>query len=122
MHAEQPGQMILVFPGEWEPSFVYHYHGANRVRALPQGETFQTYDLRKFVIHDERDILRIMEAQSPDASTVWLVTYDSGSCEMMGVHFGCDILEEFIQKYYAVAADQEFFSSRVRLLHRKAET
>lgn len=121
MHAEKPGQTILIFPGEWEPSFVHHYQGSNRVVALPRGETFQTYDLRKFVLYDEQDILGSFSMQSRDMATVWLVSYDSGSCETMGIHFGCEVLNDFIQKYYFVEIDRTFFSSRVRLLRRQSE-
>lgn len=119
MAVEQPGQTILVFPGEWTLSFAHHYHGANQIVALPQGETFQSYDLRKFVIHAERDILQAMPAQVEGASTIWLVTFDSGSCTTMGIHFGCDVVEDFARKYYSIEAERTFFSSRVRLLRRQ---
>lgn len=122
MHAEQPDQTILIFPGEWEPSFVYHYHGASRVIALPRGETFQSYDLRKFVIHDEQDILKNLPVQRQELSVVWLVSYNSGSCETMGIYFGCEVLEDFIRKYYSVEIDRAFFSSRVRFLRQKSGT
>lgn len=122
MHAEQPGQTILIFPGEWEPSFIHHYQGSSRVVALPRGETFQLYDLRKFVLHNEQDILKSFPPPSRDLGTVWLVSYDSGSCETMGIYFGCEVLEEFIRKYYSVEIDRTFFSSRVRFLRQKSGT
>jgi hypothetical protein len=122
MGAEQPGQTVAVFPGEWLLPFTYHYQGVNAVAPLPRGETFQSYDLRKFALHDERDLIEAFTTQGRDTATVWLVTFESEPCETLGVHFGCDILEAFVNTYYTTETELKFFSSRVRLLRRKADT
>ena len=53
---EKPNQPILVFPGLLALALSYHYSGQNTLVPIPRGEDFQNYNLRKFVLKEEREI------------------------------------------------------------------
>lgn len=115
----EPGQVIAVFPGEVNLGLSYYYTGANPIAPLPRGAAFATYDIQRFVIDEEQEIVQALTAATTDLSWIWLVTFDFVDCRFLGVDFGCQVVERFIDDHYTVESTRQFFGSRVRLLRRK---
>jgi hypothetical protein len=107
---ERANEPIAVFEAENALPFAYYYHGRNRIVAIPHAVDFRTYDVTRFVVHNEAELIAAM----PRANRVWLIT--AGRCASANIAFGCDIVDHFIAARYRVDADATFYGSRARLL------
>jgi hypothetical protein len=117
MASEKQGQAILVFHGGSALPLKHYYKGVNAVVPIPRGDTFETYDVRNYVLKDESEITAALSQAPGEHEQLWLIT--DGLCGFLGVDYRCDILEGYVAKYYIVSSDQNFYGSRVRLLQRK---
>jgi Dolichyl-phosphate-mannose-protein mannosyltransferase len=117
MASEKQGQAILVFHGGNALPLSYCYKGTNVIVPLPRGDSFETYDVRNYVLKDESEIAAALSIVPGDHQQLWLVTYDQ--CQSFGVDYNCGILEGYVERHYNVASDKTFYQSRVRLLQRK---
>jgi uncharacterized membrane protein len=113
MQHEQPDQPILFFTPTGVLPFSYYYHGPNRLVPIPRAETFDTYDIERYVIHQDDDLKASIPVVRPGRK-LWLVT--DHFCRLQSVEFNCPLLENFVSRYYVVESDQELYGSRVRLL------
>ena len=122
MASEAPGQPILVFTADAALPLAYYYTGPNLLVPLPQEEDCQTFDLQRYVLKDERDVVKALSRVPGDYEFVWLVTTTApGKCSYLDVDFNCQILEAFVTNRYSIELDKRFYGSRVRFLHRLAE-
>lgn len=110
---EKPDQPILFFTPTGALPFSYYYHGPNRLIPLPRPETFDTYDVERYIIHSEDELKAVVPAASND-QRMWLVT--DHFCRLQDVEFNCPLLEDFVVRYYVTESDQELYGSRIRLL------
>ncbi len=117
MAAEKPSQAILAFNQESAMTLAYYYSGPNAIVPIPKELDFQTFNVRDFVLRDEKEISTALSHIPGDHQFIWLI--NQSDCTYFEVNFKCEILEEFISKYYSVDVNKNFFRSRVRLLHRK---
>jgi hypothetical protein len=106
-HANEP---IAVFEAENALPFAYYYRGPNRIVAIPHAVDFRRYDVTRFIVHDQEELIAAM----PRAKRVWLIT--AGECTSANIAFGCDIVERVVAARYRVDADATFYGSRARLL------
>jgi hypothetical protein len=56
---ERPHEPILVFEAENALPLAYYYRGPNRIVAIPASVDFHSYDVTRFVIHDEAELYRV---------------------------------------------------------------
>jgi uncharacterized membrane protein len=110
---EQSDQPILFFTPTGVLPFSYYYHGPNRLVPIPRAETFDTYDIERYVIHQDDDMKASIPVVLP-GQKLWLVT--DHFCRLQSVEFNCPLLEDFVSRYYVVESDQELYGSRIRLL------
>lgn len=115
---EQPGQAIVFFTPTGVLPFSYYYHGTNRLVAVPRPETFDTYDIERYVIRSEYDLRSTFPAIKP-GEKLWLVT--DNFCRLQTVEFNCPLLEDFVSRYYVVESDAELYGSRIRLLSPRVQ-
>jgi hypothetical protein len=106
----RPGEPIAVFQAETALPFTFDYHGPNTVVAIPAAIDFRTYDVRRFMVRDERQLAQTM----PSARRLWLIR--SGDCREATIRFGCDLLERYIAERYRVASTAKFYRTTVLLL------
>jgi hypothetical protein len=112
---EHPDETILVFHAGAALPLSHHYHGVNRLVALPNGNRTDRFDLHDYVLHNEDEIRAAVGQHVGD--TVWMVT--DGKCGYAGVDFNCPLLEEFISREFDVTESVGFKDSLVRKLRRK---
>ncbi len=120
MAAEKPSQAILAFDPEVAMTLAYYYSGPNAIVPIPQEQNFQIYNLRDFVLRDEKEIITALSRVPGDHQFLWLV--NQADCQLFDVNYNCWILEEFVSKYYSVEVSKNYLGSRVRLLHRKSSS
>jgi 4-amino-4-deoxy-L-arabinose transferase-like glycosyltransferase len=113
IHArETADEPIVVFEAENAVPLAYYYHGLNRIVPIPHGVDFHRYQVTRFVIHDQAELIATM----PSERRLWLVT--AGSCASSDVEFGCERLERFVARRYRVQSDVNFYGAEVRGLER----
>lgn len=120
---EEPNQAILVFDPQVAMSLEHHYKGVNSLLALPEKEDFKVYDYSEFTLDSEQQITTAL-AQLPDEhSDLWLVTYTDFQGGLLPVYErSYQILEKFVDTYYTIETDRDFYGSNVRLLHQSRRT
>ncbi|HAX75048.1 MAG TPA: hypothetical protein DCY88_04230 [Cyanobacteria bacterium UBA11372] len=114
---EKPNQPILVFPGLSALTLSYHYSGQNSLVPIPRGEDFQNYNLRKFVLKEEREILAPLSQVTDDPQSIWIVVQQK--CTNLNIDFNCQLFHNFINRHYSTELSKEFRGTTVKLLHRK---
>jgi hypothetical protein len=113
IHArETPDEPIVVFEAENALPLAYYYRGLNRIVPIPHGIDFHRYQVTRFVIHDQAELMVAM----PSERRLWLVT--AGWCSASNVQFGCAKLEQFVSRRYRVESDVKFYGAEVRGLER----
>jgi hypothetical protein len=117
MANEKPDQPVLMFSATSAVPFGYYYHGPNRLVPLPRAEAFDTFDIERYVLHSEDEIRTGLNNVPGAHERVWLVT--DSFCRLQAVDFNCPLLENYINRYYVVESDHEFYGSRVRLLRMR---
>ena len=125
---EKPNQPILVFPELDSLPLSYHYSGINTLVPLPRAMGQEKFDLSTIVLKNEQEIIQALSKASANPQTFWLVSsfryrkqapeYWS-QCTSMNFKLNCQVLEEFIHKYYSIEQTKEFYLSNVRLVRRK---
>ncbi|MEO6393611.1 MAG: glycosyltransferase family 39 protein [Pyrinomonadaceae bacterium] len=113
---EQPGEPILFFSPTGALPFGYYYRGPNQLVPIPRPETFDTYDVERYVIHSETELIAQFGSIPGSPVYVWVVT--DHFCRLQPVEFNCSLLELFLSRYYVTESDREFYGSRVRRLRR----
>ena len=116
MNSEQPEQEIIVFTSISAVELSYHYSGINTIIPLPKADDFKSYDLQKYALNNEEEIVKALKSNRHD---IWLVENVNSRCSYFNVNFNCHILEDFVSKYYEVENSKKFYRTRVRFLHRK---
>ncbi len=117
---ETPNQPVLVFHSDAKLPLSYYYKGQNQLIALPQENGFDVWDPRNNVLRDEVQIIGLINAQPDNPDRFWLV-HDSW-CTHGSISFNCQLLEDFVEKYFDIESTQEFFGeTSVRLLRRKPD-
>jgi hypothetical protein len=115
---EKPGQPILVFHAAAALPLAHYYTGTNTLVPLPRDHSFETFDIRDYVLRDEQEVFNALEERAPgEHDALWLVT--DGVCDYLGVDYNCPALEEFVNKYYVVEQSRVFSTTQARLLRRK---
>ncbi len=122
MQLEQPNQPLLIFAAEAALPFNYYYQGQNAVVPLPEPVSATEYNKNLFKLTSEADLIdAVVQAGNP--AQLWLVTGPmfivrpaSPTCPVFNFDFNCNILEQFVSRYYKTDLDQSFYGSRVRLL------
>jgi len=118
MANEKPNQPILVFHADAILPLKYYYHGQNQLLAVPQENSFDTWDPRNNIIDDEAEVLNVINKQPGNPERFWLV--HDGWCGQGNLSFNCQILEDIVDKYFDIERTEEFFEpTTIRLLHRK---
>jgi hypothetical protein len=117
---EQPGEPIVVFDAQSALPLQLYYRGPNRVTPLPRPVDFQRYDLGESALRSTRDVSDVFERAGSAGGSFWLVT--TTTCRREPINFRCELLEEYVQRHFAVRRDEGFFLSRVRLLQRDTHT
>jgi 4-amino-4-deoxy-L-arabinose transferase-like glycosyltransferase len=117
---EQPGEPIVVFDAQSSLPLQLYYRGPNRITPLPRPVDFQRYDLRESALRSTRDVSDVFERAGSAGGSFWLVT--TTTCRREPINFRCELLEEYVQRHFAVRRDEGFFLSRVRLLQRHKHT
>jgi len=116
MKNEMHGQPILVFNPEVEMALGHYYKGVNQLVPLPEKEKFQTYDLNSLTLKDERQILDVLSKIPDHYQSIWLVT-DRGAIEGQPAYVhSYQVLDEFVNKHYAIQLSQDFYGSNVKML------
>src|SRR5439155_3577920 len=96
----------------------YYYHGQNKLLAVPQENSLDSWDPRNNIIDDEAEVMDLINKQPGNPKQFWLV--DDGWCGQGNLQFNCQILQDVVDKYFEVESMREFFEpTSVRLLHRK---
>jgi hypothetical protein len=111
---EANGEPILFFSPTGAEPFGYYYHGPNRLVPLPKPESYDTYDIERYVLHSDQEITDALGAGPGTNQRIWVVT--DSFCRLQAVDFNCPLLENYLNRYYEVESEQEFYGSRVRLL------
>lgn len=120
MAHEKPNQPILTFPAYVAIPVSYYYSGKNTIVPLPKAEDFKEYDLRQYSLTNEKGILSALSQVPGEHQYIWLIR-DGGDtfCSLFGFDLNCEVLNNFINKYYLVESYQEFYGTSVRLLRRR---
>lgn len=120
MSQEQLNQPILVFQCEAALPLPYYYTGVNPIVPIPQPMGEDVYDPRKCILNNQAEITTAIEANSTNNQQVWLVdsTNQAEACRYLGFDFNCQVLQEFIDRYYTVEQTREFYGATVSLLRR----
>jgi hypothetical protein len=116
-HHELPHEPIFIFEAESALPYEYYYRGPNRVVPIPRPINFKHYDLRDFQVHTVQEVARSFNGV-PSGGREWLIT--AGDCEARSIHYGCDVLEQYVSKCCRVTLSRTFYKARVRLLERSA--
>lgn len=117
MATEKADQPILVFHAGAALPLESYYVGSNALVPVPRENTFERFDFQDYVLRDEREIIERLERTPGTHERIWLVT--DGDCGYADLSYHCEILEEFVNKYYTVETSKNFHSSMVRLLRHK---
>jgi hypothetical protein len=119
---EQPNQPVMIFAAEAALPFNYYYKGQNAVIPLPNPVSQTEYNKDLFKLTSQAQLVEAVN-QAGNPSQLWLVTGPmfvvrpaSPTCPVFNFDFNCNILEQFVAKYYKVESDQSFYGSRVRKL------
>ncbi len=115
---EKPKQPILVFPGFLSLPLSYHYSGQNSLVPIPRGEDFQNYNLRKFVLKEEREILAALSKVTNQPQSIWTVSVQR--CKNLNINYNCQLFQDFIKRNYSVQLSQKFRGTNVELWQRKS--
>ena len=114
---EKPNQPILVFHAELALPLAYYYFGENQIVTIPKGQDFIKYDLHDFVLKNENQIFDAIANTGSDGKNIWLLT--DGICNYLDIDFNCNILDDFINKYYTEKLQINFYRSSLKFLERK---
>ena len=114
---EKPNQPILVFPGLLALALSYHYSGQNTLVPIPRGEDFQNYNIGKFVLKEETEIVAALSKVSDDPQSIWIVFIQN--CKNFNIDYNCQLFHTFINKNYSVKLSKKFRGNTVQLLQRK---
>ena len=117
MTSEKPEQTILVFHAGAALPLARYYAGPNVIVPVPRENTFDRFDFNDYVLRDEREIIQALERTPGGHERVWLVRDED--CGYADLSYHCEILEEYVNKYYTVEESRNFRNSSVRLLRRK---
>lgn len=116
---EKPEQTILVFHAGAALPLARYYAGTNVLVPIPRENTFDRFDFHDYVLRDEREIVQALERTPGSHESIWLVTDEN--CAYADLSYHCEILEDYVNKYYTVEESRNFHNSTVRLLRRKKE-
>lgn len=116
MTQERPGQAILVFHGGAALPLSHYYRGPNVIAAVPRENTFEKFDFRNYVLHDQQEIVDTLARTPGENSEIWLVT--DNDCGFEDLSYNCPILEQFVAEHYVVEDTKQFRGSKVRRLRR----
>lgn len=117
MASEKPEQPILVFHAGAALPLARYYTGRNSVVPVPRENTFDRFDYHDYVLRDEREIIQALERTPGGHERIWLVKDED--CSYADLSYHCEILEEYVNKYYTVEESRNFRNSTVRLLRRR---
>jgi hypothetical protein len=129
MATEQPDQPILGFSSEAMMPFAYYYKGENPIVPLPRPVSQTEYDQSQFRIQDESEIFAALAKVPGDHRELWLVkgpkfivgVAGQPACTIFGFDFNCKVLDQFVNNYYSVELDKDFYGSNVKLLRQKQD-
>jgi hypothetical protein len=113
---ERSGEPIVIFEPQAALPLALYYHGPNEIVPLPRPIDLQRYDLRESALRSTRDVSDVFGRLHSTHGDVWLVT--TAFCRRVPINFRCELLDQYVAARYEVRSDQEFYWSRVRLLHR----
>jgi uncharacterized membrane protein len=116
MEREKPNQPILTFVAEIAIPLSYHYSGQNTIVPVPREEDFKVYDLHENILKHEREIWQALSQVPGEHSEIWLVR--NRVCNLWGIDFNCQVMNDFVSKYYSVKLHQKFAGTDVELLKR----
>lgn len=115
--SERDGQPILIYHGMSEVALGQYYSGRNAIVPIPISNSYERYDLQSFILKSEGQLDEVFLRRAGNPPQLWLV--EDLFCEEFGIDFNCRLLEEYVEKNYAVEAMREFHRARVRLLRRR---
>ncbi|HEY6357376.1 MAG TPA: hypothetical protein VIX35_03980, partial [Vicinamibacterales bacterium] len=113
---EHAGEPIVTFEPQAALPLALYYRGPNAIVPLPRPIDLRRYDLRESALRSTRDVSDVFERLPSARGEVWLVT--TAFCRRVPINFRCELLDQYVATHYDVRSDQEFYWSRVRLLHR----
>lgn len=117
MAYEKPNQPILTFNSELALPLSHYYVGKNQIVPIPKAENFIKFDLQDFVLYDEKEIFESIAKIGSDGKNIWLFT--DGICAYLNVNYNCEILDNFVTKYYTEKLQINFYRSSLKFLERK---
>jgi uncharacterized membrane protein len=106
---------IFVFEAENAVPLAYYYHGPGRIVAVPSPVDFHSYDVARFVVHNQQQLRTVLN-QHGNPDELWLVT--AGACHSLNVHYGCNVVETYVSEHYQTLKERTFYHAEVRLLRR----
>jgi hypothetical protein len=116
---EKPGQPILAFSAQAAMVLAYYYHGVNTIIPIPQKIDYKEYDINKFVIRNEEEIINAISKSSSGFDGIWYLK--SAGFSYLDVDFNLQVIQEFIDKNYNVEIDRKFYDAELKLLKPKAK-
>lgn len=115
---EKPGQPVFVYDLMDAEAFRYHYHGVNRVEALPEPATFIVYHVDNSRLPPLEGLERRL-AEVPGNGSLWLVV-DTGPIRgIPELTSSFRRLEEIMKSRFTVRQERTFHGSKVYLLDWK---
>ena len=117
MAHEKPDQPVLVFHAGAALPLSFYYTGSNVLVPVPRENTFERFDFHDYVLRDEREIIERLKSIPGEHMQIWLVTDEE--CGFADLSYHCDMVEEFVNKYYTTEETKSFRNSLVRRLKRK---
>ncbi|KAB8320223.1 hypothetical protein SD81_000915 [Tolypothrix campylonemoides VB511288] len=129
MAHEKPNQTILAFPAYEVSPMSYYYSGINTIIPIPRPLEKEHFNLSGIVLKDEQEIITALSYVPGNHKYIWIISpfklqghnSNTAICKVLNVDLNCQVLENFINKYYSVKESREFYGMNVQLLYRNLE-
>jgi uncharacterized membrane protein len=123
---ESANQPILLFANEGELSLQRYYQGKNRLLPVPRPMGEKVFDQRQLVLESDQSLRTLLLGPEP-VEQFWLVLspgfvisgLQEGNCEIYRTNLNCQVLTQFIEKYYQVQSQKEFLETIVQDMRLK---
>jgi hypothetical protein len=123
---ESANQPILLFASEGELSLQRYYQGKNRLLPVPRPMGEKVFDQRQLILESDQSLRTLLLGPEP-VEQFWLVLSPGfvisglreGNCEIYRTNLNCQVLTQFMEKYYQVQSQKEFLETIVQDMRLK---